>query len=212
LAQAKRGVVSSPAPLAASLRLTSRFLPPDAQGIDLLVAPCGSAALPSKLQAAWSIGEQRGHAELQSTNKLFSFPLPVKLPALQPGESTDAIIDLRDGNRSAVFVLDLCRVRVLHFSGDTLAESVSAPSGATLAGFRLTRQGPVLLLEAEVTDSVIKSGEMWAFSRDGLNLFLDLRGANLFGGINPDTQVHQAFVNVYEKPLFAAALRPWPGA
>ena len=71
----------------------------------------------------------------------------MKLPALQPGESTDAIIDLRDGNRSAVFVLDLCRVRVLHFSGDTLAESVSAPSGATLAGFRLTRQGPVLLLE-----------------------------------------------------------------
>ena len=66
-------------------------------------------------------------------------------------------------------------------------------------------------LDVEVTDDKINSSSEWAFARDGLNLYFDLRPTNRFANINLDADVHQTMINRYEKPCVTAALRPWLG-
>ncbi len=68
-----------------------------------------------------------------------------------------------------------------------------------------------MLGEFDVADGQIHSAGDWAYARDGLNLFLDLRPAERVGDINVDDDVHQLMINFYEQPFVAAALRPWLG-
>ncbi|MEI6520628.1 MAG: GDSL-type esterase/lipase family protein [bacterium] len=147
------------------------------------------------IQINWSIGGKHG------TAPQLKFPVDLKA-----GDATDAVVDVSAGGKSAMFIIDFCAVPVLHFTDNVINGTL--PNAAK---WKLRRNGSELLLDAEVPDSLIDSSSEWAFGRDGLNLFFDLRPANRFANINFDADVHQTMVNIYEKPFFAANLRPWMG-
>ncbi|MGD0094436.1 MAG: GDSL-type esterase/lipase family protein [Planctomycetota bacterium] len=198
--------------LAVRLRPAASRIAADAKGIEFVIEPEKAETL----EITWSLGDCRGKSELAVDGRtLWVLQPPQGLPALKPGEATEAVIVLRSGARAALFVADLCPVPVLHFRDNlisgTLESATDRPEGRHVASWQLRRNGAELLLEADVNDSQIVSSSEWAFGRDGLNLFFDLRPAERFGGINFDSDVHQTIVNVYEQPFFAAALRPWLG-
>jgi len=209
--------LSEPAPrLPVNLRLATRFLAPDASGLAFTIEPSGGAGAPPKLAASWSLGEQHGTAEFETAAKSWTLTPPKGLPALKAGGAADAVIELKAGDRSALFVVDLCAVPVLHFKDNAISGAIDSaadrPEGRRVAAWTLRRNGGELLLEVEVTDSKLDSASEWAWGRDGLNLFWDLRPAERFADINLDADVHQTLVNVQDQPFFAVALRPWLGA
>lgn len=198
------------------LRPAARWLATDAKVIEFSIEPEAGGGAPEKLQVTWSLGAHRGTAEIALGGKASWLLQPQPgLPPLKPGEAAEAIIELRAGVRAALFVVDLCAVPVLHFRGNvisgTLESATDRPEGRRVASWQLRRNVGELLLDADVADSQIESFSEWAFARDGLNLFFDLRPAGRLGDINVDADVHQTIVNVHEQPFFAAALRPWLG-
>lgn len=220
--------LSEPGPrLAVTLRPASPFAAPDASEIEFRVAALSSAApatpappprggdipLAGALNVAWSLGDRRG------TGTIEAGPNPTwrltDVPALAVGNAADAVIELRGGGRTALFVVDLCAVRVLHLTNDVVTGAIESgqdrAEGRHAADWRLSRSQGELLLQANVIDAEIRSGGDWAWGRDGLNLFWDLRPPERFAGINLDADFHQSLVNVYELPFVAAALRPWLG-
>lgn len=209
-------LLSEPAPaLPVSLKLNSHFLDPGPKELVLALAGVGGAPVPAGLVATWSLGEQRGTAEIAATATAWTLAPPNGLPALKHGEATELVVSLRAGERAALAVVDLCAVPVLHFKDNvisgTIASTADRPEGRKVATWTLTRSDTDLLLDVDVTDDVIDATSVWAWGRDGLNMFWDLRPTERFGDINLDTEFHQSFVNVYDKPFFAAALRPGLG-
>ncbi|MCY3022847.1 MAG: GDSL-type esterase/lipase family protein [Planctomycetota bacterium] len=198
------------------LRPAARWLATDAKGIEFIIEPNTGGGEREKLRITWSLGDQRGTGEVALDGKTaWTLQPQPGLPALKPGEASEALIELRAGDRAALFVVDLCAVPVLHFRDNlisgTLESATDRPEGRRVAAWQLRRNGGELLLDADVTDSQIESSSEWAFARDGLNLFFDLRPAERFADINVDADVHQTMVNVHDQPFFAAVLRPWLG-
>ncbi len=124
------------------------------------------------------------------------------VPELRPGEVSERVVTVSN----SVFLVDYCAVPVLHFTNDVTAGTVS-----NIATWQLHRDAGALQLDVAVTTTQINSSSEWAFARNGLNMFFDLRPTNRFALINVDADVHQTMINMYEKPFVAAALRPWLG-
>jgi lysophospholipase L1-like esterase len=182
-----------PAPLLATVRSDGEIL-------------SGTLAAPAAL--SWSLAGRRGAQEAAAT---WSIPLAEALGKAQPGVVVEGVVAVGQGESSSIHLLDLSPVSVLKLKDGVCGGTLAAADGRRLATWTLTREGAGLRLEAEVEDAQIKSDDAWAFGRDGLCLWFDLRDPARLGGINPDSDVHQAFVNVYERPLPAAVLRPWIG-
>jgi lysophospholipase L1-like esterase len=216
LATGDRRLNASPAASGIALKPVSGLVEASSKGLDFTIETPNQA--PGTATVTWSLGDARKTEEvpLNGGRTPWTLALPPGFPALKNGEATEAIIDVRIGKASALFVADLCAVPVLHFADNVVSGTVEStldrPEGRLVAKWQLTRQGGELLLDVEVTDSQIQSSSEWAFARDGLSLFLDLRPTDRIGGINLDDDVHQVFVNFYEQPFVAAAVRPWAGA
>ena len=209
-------VAREPAPrLPVSLRLAARMLAPDAKGIEFVLEPAAGETLPPKLAVTWTVGDQRGTANIDTAARAWTLAPPKGLPALKPGEGTEAVIEFRAGEQAALFVVDLGVVPVLHLKdnaiGGTVDSTTDRPGGRHVATWTLRRNGGELLLDADVVDGSIESGAQWAWGRDGLNLFWDLRPTARFADINLDADVHQTLVNVYDQPFFTVMVRPWLG-
>jgi hypothetical protein len=125
------------------------------------------------------------------------------------------VVELKSGDRAALFVVDLCATTVAHFKDNVVAGTIDSPTdrpeGRRVAAWTLTREPAALRLDVDVTDSQIDASAEWPWARDGLNLFWDLRPAERFADINLDSDVYQTLANVHDQPFFAVALRPWVG-
>jgi lysophospholipase L1-like esterase len=198
----------------AALVLTSRFLDPTATGLNLTIRASRAATV----AVTWSLGDLRRQETLQlrAGDNRWTPAIPAdRLPA-RNGQNADLLVDLREGDARRLYIIDLCRTRVLHFRNDIIRGVVESdqnrPEGKRVANWQLRRVGSGLLFSGEVFDSEIKNNGTWPFGRDGFNLMFDFRPAELFAGISVDREVHQTLLNVYEKPFFAIGLRAWSGA
>jgi len=215
LATDDRRLNGSPAASGIALKPLAGRVDAVSKGLDFTIETPDQA--PGTATVTWSLRDacKTEEVPLNGGRTAWTLALPSGFPALKNGEATEAIIDVRIGKASALFVADLCAVPVLHFADNALSgiveSAVGRPEGRLVAKWQLTRQGAELLLDVDVTDSQIQSSSEWAFARDGLSLFLDLRPTDRMGGINLDDDVHQVFVNFYELPFVAAAVRPWIG-
>ncbi len=201
--------------LPVTLSVVDRRLPPSASGLSFTLTP--AAAFTGDVKLAWSLGELRGGDTVAVTGKTsWSLSPPAGLPFPGLGQSTNLLIDMRAGGQSALCVVDLATVPVLHVVSNmlsgTVESAVERPEGKRVADWRLEANGAALDLVAEVVDSQNECSSEWAYGRDGLTLFLDLRPADRFGDINLDDDVHQVMVNYYEQPFVSAVFRPWLGA
>ncbi len=201
--------------LPVTLSVVDRRLPPSASGLSFTLTP--AAAFTGDVKLAWSLGELRGGDTVAVTGTTsWSLSPPAGLPFPGLGQSTNLLIDMRAGGQSALCVVDLATVPVLHVVSNrlsgTVESAVERPEGKRVADWRLEANGAALDLVAEVADSQNECSSEWAYGRDGLTLFLDLRPADRFGDINLDDDVHQVMVNYYEQPFVSAVFRPWLGA
>jgi lysophospholipase L1-like esterase len=169
-------------------------------------AVTGTMAAPAAL--TWSLGGQRGTQDAAAT---WSIPVVETLGKAQPGALVEGVVAVGQGEKASIHLLDLCPVPVLHLKDGACSSTMAAADGRRLGTWMVARDGAGLRIEVEVDDAKIASDNAWAFARDGLCLWFDLRNADRLGGINLDTDVHQAFVNVYDKPLPTAMFRPWLG-
>ena len=192
-----RALCKPAARLPASLRLASRLVAPDAKGLGFAVEATGGN-LPRKVEATWGLGDQRGIAEIDTAAKAWSLTPAKGMPALKPGETAEAVIELKGNGRSALFVVDVCAARVLHFKDNEIAGTIDSatdrPEGRRVAAWTLRRNAGELLLEVEVADSQLDATSEWAWGRDGLNLFWDLRPTERFADINLDSDVQGRLV------------------
>lgn len=137
-------------------------------------------------------------------------------PGLEMGGAADVILDITDGRRRNLYVIDLCRVPVLHLTDNKVSGVIEGDAtraeGKKAAEWTLSVvDGKWLSLEVEVFDSQICPENIWPWGQDGLTVWMDYRPATRFADIGVDADVYQAFLLPYEKPTFAVSLRPWLG-
>lgn len=147
--------------------------------------------------------------------------LPAGSLSLEMGAAADLVLDITDGTRRSLYIIDLCRTPVLHLadnkvSGVIMAEpnspEANRPEGPKAAQWTISVvDGKWLMLEAEVFDSQICSEHDWPWGQDGLTVWMDFRPPERFADIGVDADVFQCMLLPYEKPKFAVALRPWQG-
>lgn len=142
--------------------------------------------------------------------------LPAGALGLEMGKAADVILDITDGRRRSLYVIDLCRVPVLHLTGNKVSGVIvgdaTRAEGKKAAEWTLSVvDGKWLSLDVEVVDSQICPENIWPWGQDGLTVWMDYRPATRFADIGVDADVYQAFLLPYEKPTFAVSLRPWLG-
>ncbi len=208
----ERRLAEPAAELGVDVSLVSRFLDEDEDSIQLSV----KSAAAMTVTASLSIGDYRETQKwpLTGSDKL-KLKLPKKLLYLEAGKATDLVLELSEGAKRSLYVIDLCKVRVLHLKDGKASGTVEGPAqrpeGAKVANWSVASDGKGLLVEAEVFDSEIRSDDPWPWGRDGVILWLDYRPAERFADVNTDSDVHQTVLNVYDKPLFTGVLRAWLG-
>jgi lysophospholipase L1-like esterase len=209
---AGRALSTPPAPAPVTVALTSRFLAPDAATLPLTF----STTAPVTATLRWSLGDKHGEEtrDLPAGTTSWAVPVAGLLPA-RNGQNTDLLVDVRVGDADSLYIIDLCRTRVLHFVDDVAEGTVDGPAnrpeGARIATWRLQRVENGLLFSGEVWDTEINSNYAWPFGKDGFNLMFDFRPTARFAGIGVDREVHQTLLNVREKPFFSVGLRAWSG-
>ncbi len=142
--------------------------------------------------------------------------LPAGSLALEMGAAADIVLEITDGTRRNVYVIDLCRTPVLHMTDNKVSGVIEGDANRT-EGKKAVEwtlsvvDGKWLQIDAEVFDSQIVSEHDWPWGQDGLTVWLDYRPNERFADIGVDCDVYQAMMHPYEKPKFAVALRPWQG-
>ena len=213
VADGPRVLTEPPPDWPVTLAADARFVPPGAGGLVFTVT-WGMESLEAPTTAHWSLGNASGRDTLDA-GEPWNWAPPSGLPALEPGETTELVVELQAGSRRRLFLVDLCAVPVLRFTDNVIAGMIRADdadsAGREVATWHLERLGGELVLDVRVADTSLDASSPWAWARDGLNLFWDLRPADRFAAINLDTDVHQTLVNVYDTPFVAAAVRPGLG-
>jgi len=211
---APRAIQPPPPAVPATLMLQSRFLDPASKTLAFTI----NAQADMTVTATWSLGDMRKQEtlNLKAGENPWTLDIPADHLPSRNGQNSDLLIDLRNDHGQSLFIVDLCRTQVLHFTDDVISGTVDSekerPEGKRVANWQLKRVENGLLFSGEVFDSEINSANDWPFGRDGFNLMFDFRPTAHFAGIGVDRQVHQTLLNVYEKPFFAVALRAWSGA
>ncbi len=147
--------------------------------------------------------------------------LPAGALSLDMGAAADLVLDITDGKRRSVYIIDLCRTPVLHLADNKVSGIIEAeantPAADRIEGKKAAQwtislvDGKWLMLEAEVFDSQICPEHDWPWGQDGVTVWMDFRPPERFADIGVDADVYQAMLLPYEKPKFAVALRPWQG-
>lgn len=198
--------------LPVDVSLTSRFLDEDGDTIQLLI----KSSVPMTVTATVSLGDYHETQKwpLSGSDKL-NLKLPKNVLHLETGKATDLVLELVEGKQRSLYIIDLCKVRVLHLKDGKASGVIDGPAdrsqGPRVANWSLAVDGNTLTLEAEIFDSEIRSDSAWAWGRSGATVWLDYRGGDRFADINVDSDVHQTVLNVYDKPFFTGVLRPWLG-
>ncbi len=205
--------------LPVAVTLGTRMLPESAGGIPLEIV----TDAPLTVTATYTFRSQgldtmaRNAARWELTGKdTVTLDLPAGALGLEMGGAADVVLDITDGKRRNLYVIDLCRVPVLHLTDNAvsgvIAGDAARPEGARAAAWTLAvRDGKWLSLEVEVFDSQICPEHDWPWGQDGLTVWLDYRPTERFADIGVDADVYQAMLIPYEQPHFAVALRPWQG-
>lgn len=195
------------------VKLASRMLKAG-EGVELVL----KAAAATTVKATWSAGDARGSESLTIASEKetrWALPLPAQWLGLAPGQLKDVVVDLAADGRRSVYLLDLAGVRVLHAKDGTFSGSVMAdkdrPEGRTVANWTAEPKDKALLFSGEVFDNDLQGDEFWAWGRDGVNLYLDLRPTERFANIGFDEEVHIAMLTVRDQPAFMCTLIPWIG-
>ena len=117
LGSGERKLSAAPPPLAVELKPASRFANDGAAEIALTIR-CQAA---TKVTATWSIGDRRAseHIDLAVGEQTWTLRLPAPLK-LQPGDSTDLVLDLTDGTRRGVADRPVPRSRAAPVRGEGL--------------------------------------------------------------------------------------------
>ena len=198
----------------ATLALPSRFLDPAATKLPLTI----NAPQDSTVTATWSVGNLRKQEtlKLKTGDNPWTLDIPADHLPSHNGQNADLLVDFRSGDGQRLYIIDLCRTRVLHFTDDTVTGTVDSekdrPEGKRIANWKIQRVDDGLLFSGEVFDSEINSKNAWPFGRDGFNLMFDFRPTAQFADIGVDRDVHQTLLNVYDKPFFSVGLRAFAGA
>ena len=105
--------------------------------------------------------------------------------------------------------------QVLHLTNGKVSGSIDSetarPEGKRVANWTVEVAGDAMIFSGEVFDSEINDDYAFPFGRDGFNIMFDFRPTDRFANIGVDREVHQTLLNVYDKPFFSVALRPWSG-
>jgi lysophospholipase L1-like esterase len=201
------------AELPVQMTLASRFLTEQDTKIDLRV----KADVPLVVTATWSFREFRKTQELKLTGEdTFAIELPEGALKMDMGAADDIVINVTDGKRRSLFLIDLCRTRVLHLKDNQVSGVIEDPANGPerkkqVAWTLSVVDGKWLLLEAEVFDPEICTESEWPWGQDGLAVWMDYRPGERFADIGVDGDVYMTMLLPYEKPRFSVALRPWLG-
>jgi len=208
-----RRIAAAPALLPVTADLTSRFMHTPADGVSLQL----TALTALKVTGTWSLGDVRGPIELSlgTDPVVWKIPVPATALQVQSGSYKRLVFDLTDGTRRGIWLLDLARVPVLKMKDGSVSGSIATDQarsdGAAVGTWRIEERGNELWFSGAVNDSDNSWSPGWPFMRDGVMMWLDLRPANRFAGINLDRDVYMAIVNVRTDPEFSATLVPWLG-
>lgn len=212
--------LSEPLPeLPVSVSLGKRMLASDGKEIPLTVVTetplAVTATYTFRRKGLDEMVRKMAEWQLTGTNSL-SLELPAEGPGLERGEAADLVLDLTDGKRRSLYIVDLCRVPVLPLrdskAGGVIEGDAARPEGRKAAEWTLSLvDGKWLWLEAEVFDSQVVPEHEWPWGQDGLTVWMDYRPPERFADIGVDADVYQCMLLPYEKPFFAVALRPWQG-
>lgn len=208
-----RKLNAEPTPeLPVKMSLTSRFLLPGERKIGFNI----ESPAPAAVTATWSCGKARGTQVLQLTgHDTWEVELPQEVAAMQNGDADDVVIDLTDGSARNIYIVDLCRTRVMHLKdgkvSGVLRSEEKRPEGKVAAKWQMSVVDKGLMFEAEAFDSEIRDDFDWPWGRDGMTLYLDYRLTERFADIGLDSDVHQDVLSVTDKPKFGVSLVPWLG-
>lgn len=206
----KRKLATAPSPVPVCLSLDSRFAATSASAINLTM----NAPRPLTIDATWSAGTVNKVQSIMlaaGANK-WSIPVSPNLLPARNGQAGQILLDLKSGTNDTLYVIDFCRTAVWHLAGDTTTDTIKSDDDESqIATWKVTRAGDDLQFDFDVLNDKIEPDGVWPFSRDGLNLMLDLRPTSRFADIGVDREVYQAFVTVRDKPFFAPTLRMWTG-
>ena len=222
LADGARKLTAPPVELPVRIRLGTRFLDDNADGIPFTI----TTDKPLTVKLTWSYRKLRGQETLKlSGNDTWELKLPKDALIHDLFQADDIVMDLTDGLRRNIYIVDLFKTRVLHFQNDTISGVLESkedrPEGRKVANWRVSRIDNRFLGEAEVFDSEIRPGGVnyirppggpdWPYSREGVTFWMDYRPTERFADIGADSDVHQVMLHVYDKPFFNVAFWPWVG-
>ncbi len=209
----KRAIKDSPTPVPVTVTLTNRFMHNPADGVALKFA----ARKPVEVKVRWSLDKERG----AETLKLGAEPLVWKIPATTNaltvglGSRKWLVVDLTEGGRSSLYVMDLARTKVLRpvdgVVKGTFESDKDRPEGRHVGDWSIREQADELQISGEIVDSEIIHARHWPFARDGVHINLDVRPKDRFASVNPDRDFYMIILGVREKPVFAVSPMAWLG-
>jgi lysophospholipase L1-like esterase len=208
-----RKFVTPAKPLAATVRLGSRFMHQPADGVSLIF----SAPETTAVTVQWSLGAARGSAPLAigPAGTSWQVPVPAAELTLPVGAFKRMVVELVAGAERKLCVIDLARTRVLKLTNGTVSgeiqSAVARPEGPTVATWTIEDTGKALWFSGEVRDTELAWDGYFPFQRDSVMFWLDLRPAERFAGIGLDRDVADLILAVRDQPGFCVAPVPWVG-
>ena len=210
---APRRLAEPPPSLPLEVTLASRFLHNGDTNIALVL----TAGAAFDATVTWSGGATRGREPLKLAAGTNTWTLRLPAPLnLEAGAAGEYVLDVTDGRRMGLYLLDLCHTRVLHprdgkVSGEILG-AAGRPEGRKAVAWTLdVHDGKTLDFEAEVFDAEIRTDAAWPWGQDGLQVWLDYRPADRFADGGLDSDVYMVMLLPRTTPWFTVGLRPWLG-
>ncbi|HEY3328706.1 MAG TPA: GDSL-type esterase/lipase family protein [Capsulimonadaceae bacterium] len=209
LGTGKRSLAQAPKAAPVKVSLDSRFAATDAPGLGFTF----TTEKPQTIEVTVTGNGPAKTTPVTLAAGATKWTLPYSGTDLaQDGKAGQLIVSVKAGNASSVTIIDVCRTAVLHLVNDAAGGEIKGEKdGAHIANWKVTRSGDDLLFDFDVVNKQFNTEGTWPFSRDGLNMMIDLRPTSRFADIGVDREVYQAFITVREKPFFAATLRQWTG-
>jgi lysophospholipase L1-like esterase len=209
----KRAVQDSPVPVPVTVTLTNRFMHHPADGVVLKLA----AREPLEVKVRWSLDKERGEEVLRLGAEPVVWRIPVSSNALTVGLGSRKwlVVDLTEGGRSSLYVMDLARTKVLTpvdgVVKGTFESDKDRPEGRHVGDWSIREQDGELQISGEMADSEIVATRDWPFARDSVQITLDTRPKDRFASVNPDRDLYGIILGVREKPVFAVSPMAWLG-
>jgi len=207
----RRSLQAPRKPLEVSVALKARFMHTPADGVSLAL----SAASETKVTARWSLGDERGVEALSvgPTGTTWRTPASEKALTLAAGSWRQLVVEFSDGAKTRLCIIDLARTPVLKMKDGKLEGRITSkqerPEGEIVATWKIEERRNELWISGEVFDSDNVWGPDWPFTRDGVQIWLDLRPADRFADINPDRDVSDTLITVRHEPFFSVTPVYW---